>query len=69
MEYFGSKSASDKHKNNYDVYDNILEDFSKIPFQLSDRFGQNIRIWMGKKIVNISIILKKNLTSGQKSTN
>ena len=28
-----------------------------------------LRIWMGKKIVNISMILKKNLTSRKKSTN
>ena len=69
MEYFGSESVLDKHKNIYDVYDNILEDFVEIPFQLSDRIGQNLRIWMGKKIVNMSMILKKNLTPRKKSTN
>ena len=33
-ENFGSKSVLDKHKNKYDVYDNILEDFADIPFKL-----------------------------------
>jgi hypothetical protein len=27
----------------YDVYDNILEDFSDIPFKLSDRIGQHLK--------------------------
>mgnify|MGYP000085325638 FL=1 len=42
-EDFGSKSVLDKHKNKYDVYDNILEDFADIPFKLSDRIGQNLK--------------------------
>ena len=33
----------DKHKNKYDVYDNILEDFADIPFKLSDRIGPNLK--------------------------
>ena len=32
-EDFGSESVLDKHKNKYDVYDNILEDFADIPFK------------------------------------
>ena len=39
---FGSKSVLDKHKNKYDVYDNILEDLAYTPFKLSDRIGQNL---------------------------
>ena len=35
-ENFGSKSVLNKHKNKYHVYNNILEDFSDIPFKLSD---------------------------------
>ena len=33
----------DKHKNKYDVNENILEDFSDIPFKLSDRIGPNLK--------------------------
>ena len=33
----------DKHKNKYDVYDNISEDFADIIFKLSDRIGQNLK--------------------------
>ena len=40
-EDFGSNSVLDKHKNKYDVYDNILEDFIDIPFKLFDRICQN----------------------------
>ena len=40
-EDFGSDSVLDKHKNKYDAYDNILEDFTDIPFKLFDRIGQN----------------------------
>ena len=40
-EDFGSDSDLHKHKNKYDVYDNILEDFTDIPFKLLDRIGQN----------------------------
>ena len=42
-EDFGSNSVLDKHKNRYDVNDNILEDFADIPFKLSDRIGQNLK--------------------------
>ena len=42
-EDFVSKSVLDKHKNMYDVYDNILEDFANIPFKLCDRTGQNLK--------------------------
>ena len=40
-EDFGSDSVLDKHKNKYDIYDNILEDFTDIQFKLFDRKGQN----------------------------
>ena len=33
----------EKHKNKYDVYDIILEDFVDIPFKLLDRIGQNLK--------------------------
>ena len=42
-EDFGSKSVVDKHKNKYDVYDNILKDFPDIPFKLSDIIGQHLK--------------------------
>ena len=42
-EDFGSKSVLDKHKNKYDIYDNILEDFADIPFKLHDRIGQHLK--------------------------
>ena len=42
-EDFGSKSVLDKHKNKYDIYDNILEDFAEIPFKLSNRQGQHLK--------------------------
>ena len=42
-EDFGSESVLDKHKNKYDIYDNILEDFADIPFKCSDRIGQNLK--------------------------
>ena len=42
-EDFGSKSVLDKHKNKYDVSDNILEDFADIPFKLSDRISQHLK--------------------------
>ena len=42
-EDFGSESVLDKHKNKYDVSDNILEDLADIPFQLSDRIGKNLK--------------------------
>ena len=61
-------SVLDKRKIKYDVYDNTLEDFADIPFKLSDIIGQISRIWMGKKMVSMSIILKKNLTLRKKST-
>ena len=48
-EDFGSKSVLDKHKNKYDVYDNILEDFAYIPFKLSDRIGQTLKDLNGKE--------------------
>ena len=42
-EDFGSESVLDKHKNKYDVYDNILEDFADIQFKVSARIGQNLK--------------------------
>ena len=33
----------DQHKNKYDAYENILEDFADIPFKLSDRIGQTLK--------------------------
>ena len=42
-EDFKSKSVLDKHNNKYDIYDNILEDFTDIPFKLFDRIGQNLK--------------------------
>ena len=40
---FGSESFLDKHKNKYDLYDKIFEDFADIPFKLSDKSGQNTK--------------------------
>ena len=41
QERLWSDSVLDKHKNKYDIYDNILEDFTDIPFKLFDRIGHN----------------------------
>jgi hypothetical protein len=49
MEDFGSESVLDEHKNKYDVYDIILEDFADIQFKLSDRIGQNLEDLGGKE--------------------
>ena len=59
----------DKHKNKYDVYDNILEDFADIPFKLSDRIGQNLKDLNGEEDSEHEYDPKKNLTPRKKSTN
>ena len=70
-EDFGSKSVLDKHKNKCDVYNNILEYFTDIPFKLSDRIVQNLKDMdvEEEEEVNMSMILTNNLTLKKKSTN
>ena len=65
-EDFGSDSVLDKHKNKYDIYDNILEDFTDIPFKLFDRIGQNHKDMDGEEEHEYDP--KKNLTPRKKST-
>ena len=51
----------------YDIYDNILEDFTDIPFKLFDRIGQNHKDMDGEEEYEYDP--KKNLTPRKKSTN
>ena len=68
-EDFGNDSVLDKHKNKYDVYDNIFEDFSDIPFKLFDRIGKNLKDLDGEEDSEHEYDPKKNLTLRNKSTN
>ena len=61
-EDFGSESVLDKHKNKYDVYDNILEDFADNLFKLSDRIDQNLKDLDGEEDSEHEYDPKKNLT-------